>query len=140
MRVHRRTGSERLIALLGLTLLIASAAGCRSASSEPAAVLLHGQVSAGPVCPVVPASPDPACADRPVAGAILVVVDAAGDEVTRAVSGTDGRYEVRLAPGSYQLIAQPVDGLMGTPGPVPLEVRPDDGSLELNVGYDTGMR
>jgi len=101
---------------------------------------VRGTVSAGPTCPVVTDPPDPACADRPVAGAVLVFTNAAGVEVERTTSGDDGSFSVELAPGSYRVVAQPVDGLMGTPGPIDVEVEAGQPMAELIVSYDTGIR
>lgn len=106
----------------------------------PDATGLRGAVTAGPTCPVVRDPPDPACADRPVAGAVLVFTDAAGAEAARTTSQADGSFSVDLAPGSYQLLAQPVEGLMGTPGPIDVEVEAGQPMAEVQVSYDTGIR
>jgi hypothetical protein len=83
--------------------------------------------------------PDPACAERPVAGAVLGFTDAGGLEVARVTSAADGSFAVELAPGAYHVSAKPVEGLMGTPGPMDVEV--EAGQLtELQVSYDTGIR
>src|SRR4051812_27054115 len=62
------------------------------ASSASATTGIRGKATAGPVCPVERVPPESACAPRPVVGAVLVVRDAAGNEVARATTGTDGRY------------------------------------------------
>ena len=71
-------------------------------------------VVAGPTCPVVSDPPDPECADRPVAGAVIVVQDDEGKEVARVTTDEDGAGSIELAPGAYRLVPQPVEGLMGT--------------------------
>jgi hypothetical protein len=38
------------------------------------------------------------------------------------------------------LVAQPVEGLMGTPGPVDVGVEAGQPLIELKVSYDTGIR
>ncbi|HLE89184.1 MAG TPA: carboxypeptidase-like regulatory domain-containing protein [Candidatus Limnocylindria bacterium] len=106
----------------------------------PDATGLHGVVTSGPHCPVVTDPPDPSCADRPVAGALLVVTDAAGDEVARTTSGADGSFSIELAPGAYTLVPQAVEGLMGTPEPIDVEVEAGQPMAELTVSYDTGIR
>lgn len=108
--------------------------------SLPDTTGVRGTVTAGPTCPVVRNPPDPACADRAVAGAVLVFTDAAGSEVARATSNADGTFAVKLAPGSYRLTAQPVDGLMGTPAPMDVGVEAGQPMTELTVSYDTGIR
>ena len=50
---------------------------------------IAGRVLAGPTCPVQKDPPDPDCADRPVTGAVLVVFDSSGQEVTRAASNPE---------------------------------------------------
>lgn len=106
----------------------------------PAATGVRGTVSAGPTCPVVTDPPDPACADRPVGGAVLVIADQAGIEVARVESNVDGTFGVDLAAGAYRLTAQPVEGLMGTPAPIDFDVEAGQATLELQVSYDTGIR
>ncbi len=101
---------------------------------------VRGTVSAGPNCPVVRDPPDPACADRPVGGAILVIADQAGAEVARLASKVDGTFAVDLAPGTYRLTALPVEGLMGTPAPIDFAVDVGQPAVELQVSYDTGIR
>jgi len=106
----------------------------------PDATGVRGTVSAGPTCPVERNPPDPNCAERPVAGAVLVFTDAAGTEVARATSAADGSFRVELAPGAYRVTAQPVDGLMGTPGPIDVVVEAGQQPTEITVSYDTGIR
>jgi len=100
-----------------------------------------GRALAGPVCPVVSDPPDPACDDRLVAGAVVIVRDASGAEAGRATTAADGTYAIALPPGSYTVEAQPVEGLMGTPAPQPVTV-PAGASLPVQVDlpYDTGIR
>lgn len=101
---------------------------------------VRGTVSAGPTCPVVRDPPDPACAARPVGGALLVIASQAGVEVARVESRVDGTFAVNLAPGSYRLTAQAVQGLMGTPAPIDFDVEAGQAAVELRVSYDTGIR
>ena len=100
---------------------------------------VRGTVTAGPTCPVETIPADPACAPRPVVGAVLVFTDAGGHEVKRVTSARDGSFSVELPPGVYQVMAKAVEGLMGTPAPMEVEV--DAGPpVELQVSYDTGIR
>jgi hypothetical protein len=75
-----------------------------------------------------------------VADAELVVTTPDGVEVTRTTSDEAGSFEVRLAPGPYRLVPQPVEGLMGTAESVEFSVSWDGGRTELVVAYDTGIR
>jgi hypothetical protein len=120
--------------LLGL-LSVLPLAAC----AEPAATIsVAVTVLAGPVCPAVSDPPDPACADRPVEGAELVVVGRNDRTVTTVHTDANGRTSISLPPGTYTIRPQPVPGLMGTPGDVPLVV--DGFTPELTIGYDTGIR
>ncbi len=99
-----------------------------------------GRALAGPVCPVAQDPPDPACDDRPVAGATVVIRDADGARVAEVVTSDDGTFLVALpAPGFYIVEGQPVEGLLGTPAPV--EALVGEGSWSVaDLGYDTGIR
>jgi hypothetical protein len=121
-----------------LALLVTILLACCQAPSAGQAVA--GVVTAGPVCPVVTDPPDPACEDRPVAGAEIVVRNASGETVARVRTAEDGTFSVPLAPGRYELVPQAVEGLMGTAPAV--EVTVEDGlPLEpIEISYDTGIR
>ncbi len=122
-----------LLALIASLLL--------SCCQAPAAdQTITGIVTAGPVCPVVTDPPDPSCEDRPVAEAEIVVRNASGDEVARAVSAEDGTFSVALAAGSYELVPQPVEGLMGTAAPVEVTVEEGVPGERVEISYDTGIR
>jgi hypothetical protein len=100
-----------------------------------------GTVTAGPVCPVETNPPDPACAPRPVAGAIIIATDEAGTEAGRATSAADGTYEMVISQtGSVLLTAQPVTGLMGVPEPVAVELAGPSDVVHVDLQYDTGIR
>jgi hypothetical protein len=101
---------------------------------------MRGVVTAGPTCPVVTDPPDPNCAERPVAGAELVIRDVAGAQVASVTSGADGSFAVALAPGAYEVLPQPVDGLLDTPVPLDVRVEVGEPSEPLAVSYDTGIR
>lgn len=100
---------------------------------------IAGHAAAGPVCPVESNPPDPACAPRPVAGAVIRVTDPSGAEVATATTDELGAYVVILPPGDYFVTADPVDGLMGTPEPIPAAVAPDV-LVTVDLTYDTGIR
>jgi hypothetical protein len=123
----------------------ASSSGIPSPSSIPTAttmaVSVHGKAVAGPTCPVEPASPLPGeCAPRVVAGAVLVVTDAGGHEVTRVTTAADGTFTVDLPVGSYTLTPQLVTGLIGVAPPISVTVPATGDAAELVVQYDTGIR
>lgn len=101
---------------------------------------VRGVVLAGTTCAVQTDPPDPDCADRPVAGALLLITDMTGVEVARATTGVDGEFSIELAPGAYRLVPQPVEGLMGTAAPIEFGVSAEGPLAQLTVGYDTGIR
>lgn len=95
--------------------------------------------TAGPICPVETEPPDPACAARPVAGAVVVVRDEAGAEVAHVTLDAGGFALLELPAGGYVVEAQPVEGLMGTPAPTSVTVV-DGLATPVELGYDTGIR
>ena len=100
---------------------------------------IRGRALAGPVCPVEKIPPDPACAPRPVVGAMIVVRDASGAEIARGTTGADGTYVVEVAAGGYVVEPQPVKGLLGTPPPQSVTVT-DGVAATVDLAYDTGIR
>lgn len=103
---------------------------------------IAGRALAGPTCPVEQVPPDPACAPSPVAGAAVIVRDAAGAEVARATTDADGVYLVAVpGGGTYTVEAQPVEGVLGTPAPVIVAVGSGPGDWAVaDLPYDTGIR
>jgi len=122
-----------------------SSAGAVSATGQsgdplPPSGEVTGKVSAGPVCPVERVPPDPSCAPRPVAGAVLIVQTTAGREVARTTSAADGSFHLNLVPGLYRLVPQPVAGYMGVAPSVDFRVDAGVPTPALEVSYDTGIR
>lgn len=115
-------------------------AACSSGSPTPTTgtVPVAGYVHAGPVCPVVQDPPDPSCADRPVAGAAMRILDTDGNEVAVAATAADGTFSVLLSPGTYTLEPQPVAGLVGTAARQTFAIGTE--TVTLDVAYDTGIR
>lgn len=95
--------------------------------------------TAGPTCPVETVPPDPACAPRPVAGAVVVIRDETGTEVARVTLDATGFAMVEVPAGGYVAEPQPVEGYMGTAGPVSVTVV-DGMATPVELGYDTGIR
>lgn len=92
---------------------------------------------AGPTCPVETVPPDPSCAPRPVAAPVAIRQD--GQTLRTVTLVGDGRLLVLLPPGRYTLEAAPVEGLMGTPAIVEVDV-PAEGWTTVELAYDTGIR
>ena len=100
---------------------------------------VRGLVIAGPVCPVEQIPPDPACAPRPVEGAVLIVRGEDGAEAGRAQSDGRGFFELALEPGRYTLEPQPIEGFLGGASPVSFTVE-EGAATPITVEYDTGIR
>ena len=98
---------------------------------------VFGTAVAGPVCPVEQPG-DPNCAPRPVPGARVLFLDEQGAEAASAETDAAGRLFVELSPGRYTVAAQPVEGLMGVPAPLTVDV--DEGESVIELPYDTGIR
>jgi Carboxypeptidase regulatory-like domain len=112
-----------------------------AATATPATASVHGKAVAGPTCPVEPAFPSPGqCEPRVVSGAVLVITDAGGHEVTRVTSTADGTFTVNLPAGTYTLTPQAVVGLMGAARPMEVTVPTTGVAADLLVQYDTGIR
>ena len=100
-----------------------------------------GTVTAGPVCPVEKSPPDPSCAPRAVAGAVIVATDTGGQEVGRTTTAPDGTYVLIVgSTGTAIITAQPVAGSMGTPVPVTVTLAAPGIVLRVDLEYDTGIR
>ena len=133
------TGVSDAMRVVLLVLGLATLIGCSGTTSAPTTTL-RGIAVAGPVCPVVTLPPDPACEDRPVAGAEIVVRNAAGELVARVRTGEDGSFSVPVGVGRYELLPQPSEGLLGTPEPLEVVVVEGIDPEPVVVAYDTGIR
>jgi hypothetical protein len=98
-----------------------------------------GVALAGPVCPVETVPPDPDCAPRPVADAVVLIRESGGSEVARVTTAADGSFFAALSAGDYLVEPQPVEGMMGTASV--LEVTVSEGlAAQVQLDYDTGIR
>lgn len=110
---HRLRDMSPRLAICVTLLCALMLASCTSSGGPWYSV--GGRAVAGPVCPVERIPPDPACAPRPVVGAVLVIAASDGHEVAQATTDTDGRWTIALAAGTYTLTPQAVRG------PIPRE-------------------
>lgn len=127
------------LAVVGVVVaatLLATCGGTTAAADEYA---VTGTAHAGPVCPVQHDPPDPACADRPVDGAVLLIVDDAGRTVAETRTDADGHFTTELPAGNYTLVPQPVEGLPGTAQPQTFTTGRGLAPA-LDVAYGTGIR
>lgn len=128
-------------------LIVACAVPAGSSSPTPTLTpagpppTVTGTVTAGPVCPAERNPPDPSCAPRRVAGAVIVATDATGQAVGRATSATDGTYLLTVGQtGTFVITALPVTGLMGVPASVTVTLAVPGARARVDLVYDTGMR
>jgi hypothetical protein len=121
---------------LVIWLLVLVADGCGQSVGAKNAGSLVVVVTAGPTCPVERIA-DPTCAPRPVKGARLRLVGPREMTVTADASGTVRATEIPV--GVYRLVADSVDGLMGTPAPLRVVIR-HGAATHVAVSYDTGIR
>ena len=122
--------------LVAVAVLLAACGPGPSPVASPVGAI-SGTANAGPTCPVERPG-DPACAPRPLAGATILIRDATGSDVATILTDAAGRFRVALPPGVYTVIGQPVEGLMGNPGPVDVDV--GEGDITVELSYDTGIR
>jgi hypothetical protein len=134
------------VVLLGLLLL-----GCTSptGTTGPSPIVspagpppsVTGVVTAGPVCPVELNPPDPSCAPRPVAGAVIEAVDAGGHAGARAATAPDGTFLLTIGEtGTFTIRAEPVAGFMRAPASVTVTLAVPGATDRVDLEYDTGIR
>ena len=100
-----------------------------------------GIVTAAPVCPVEHSPPNPACAPRPVAGAVIVAIDTSGQTLGRTTTAADGSYLMVVgATGTFRIEGLPVKGLMSVPAPVTVTLSGPGEHARVDLQYDTGIR
>jgi hypothetical protein len=124
------------VVLVAVAVLLAACGPGPSPITSPAGEI-SGIALASPMCPIERPG-DPACAPRPVAGATILIRDATGADVATIVTDAAGRFRVSLPAGAYTVIGQPVDGLMGNPAQLDVDVA--DGDVTVELSYDTGIR
>lgn len=123
-----------------IIVAVAAIIACTPSPTGPT-YQIGGQALAGPTCPVEPASPLPGqCAPGPVAGAVLVITDATGHEVTRTTTAADGRWTASVAAGTDTITPQPVQGLLGTAPSVTVTVAAGSVPTAIQIDYATGIQ
>jgi hypothetical protein len=116
-------------------LVAATACGSDLLLGPDAAQGIDGLALMGPMCPVVRV--DDPCPDAPHE-AWIRVLSSGGAQVARVRSGTDGRFRVGLAPGTYRVV-----GESGTPLPRGSEEEVTVTKsvwTPLTLLFDTGIR
>jgi hypothetical protein len=135
-------GAGPLVALAAFVLAIAAACSSGAgpsptATTPPLTTGVRGLVLAGPTCPVE--QPGQSACVRAVSGATILALGSARHEVGRAVSDSTGVYFLRLPPGTYEIVPQAVEGLMGVAAETTVTVT-KGAPVQLDLQYDTGIR
>jgi hypothetical protein len=116
-------------------LVAVALAACGGEGAGDATSGIRGQALAGPQCPVEMANSP--CPDLPWEGTIVATDTSSGDQVT-ATTDADGRFELALEPGTYEVSIEAGSEL---PFAKPLTVTvEDDAFTEIVVSVDTGIR
>jgi hypothetical protein len=148
LRPLQRPEDMRPLVLLVLALLLVACSAPGDPSSPTPVVTVGGSppnvmgvVTSGPVCPVERNPPDPSCAPRPVAGAVIVATDASGQEVARAATATDGSYMMTVSgTGTFVITGLAIAGLLGVPAPATVTLAYPSTTVHVDLRYDTGIR
>ncbi len=134
---------ERIRRSLALALLVVALAALVAACAGPTggpgpAGGIRGVVLLGPMCPVErQGSP---CPDRPIPATVEVLArDGAGPIIARTRAGADGRFEVRVAPGRYLVVALWATGMRRQSPAVAVTV-PAQGFANVTLRVDSGIR
>ena len=121
---------------LPVLLLLAATVACGTGSAGDSDSGIEGRVTIGPQCPVEQmGSP---CPDAPYEA--LITVTREGDTVEQTRSNTDGTFRIPLDPGTYSIVAGPVDG-SSMPFGRQIEVVVKPGTLtHVDLSVDSGIR
>jgi hypothetical protein len=135
--MDRSTLKRAMLLGVALLTLALSACGIGGPTSAPDSGI-RGLVTLGPTCPVqVEGDPQPCSTTY---AATLEIHDQANDRmITTITSGADGRFEVRLAPGTYRIVPQ-VAEVLPIAAPVEGIVVAAGRFTEVQVDFDSGIR
>lgn len=99
---------------------------------------VQGMVSLGPTCPVERTPPDPTCAPKPYATAVVVYRSGSQSAFLMGNSDANGLFKFSLPPGSYTLEATSGKTFPRC-APVKISV-PASGYASTTISCDTGIR
>jgi hypothetical protein len=118
--------------IVGTTFLAFTLAACSRSISTADLVVVDGLVQKGPTGPIC--SVDNPCVE-PISGGFTVTRD--GRTVLHFRSDLDGRFTIRLAPGSYVVVPDPDAPVFGQQTK-DLKVPAGD-SVSVTITFDTGI-
>jgi Carboxypeptidase regulatory-like domain len=124
---------KRIVLVLAVVTL--AACGGEGDVGEDPTSGIRGRALSGPQCPVeVQGSP---CPDLPWQGTVVTVDVASGEEAT-VTTDAEGRFELSLEPGTYEVS---ISSESSPPFAKPQTVTVEAGSFtEIVVSVDTGIR
>jgi hypothetical protein len=125
-----------------LIALVFLATGCASRASglgsQTHASGVEGVVVSGPSCPVQRANSP--CPDLPVKAEVTVKDLSGGTVLGRFAAGSDGRFKIALAAGTYSLTAvRPGVARFNQSSPMTVTVR-SGGYSSVTIRIDSGIR
>lgn len=116
-------------------ILIILLATCSIQEAAPADSGVEGQVSIGPMCPVVQVGQP--CPDQPYQ-ATLTINGRDGKRITQAQADQQGHFKINLKPGDYILHPESPNAM---PFAAEQTFHVEAGRFtQLIVGYDSGIR
>jgi hypothetical protein len=126
---------KRIVLVLVFAAVTLAACGGAGVGGEDPASGIRGRALSGPQCPVeVQGSP---CPDLPWQGTVLAVDVASGEEAS-VTTDAEGRFELPLEPGTYEVS---ISSASSPPFAKPQTVTVDAGTFtDIVVSVDTGIR
>ena len=116
-------------------LVAVALAACGGEGTGDGTSGIRGQALAGPQCAVEMA--ESPCPDLPWEGTVVATDTASGEEFT-ATTDADGRFELNLAPGTYEVS---IAVSSSPPSAEPQTVMVDSGAFAVvDLFVDTGIR
>ena len=101
---------------------------------------ISGMVLLGPTCPVISDPPDPECADKPYATALVVTTSDQTSVIKAFRSDETGRFSVQVAPGEYSIRSEAASNVLpfcSSNGNIKVNI---NAHTETTVSCDTGIR
>ena len=99
---------------------------------------IEGTITIGPTCPVERVPPDPNCADKPYQATVVVKTADEQKELTSFSSDQDGRFKVKLIPGTYILV--PVSNNTHPQASSQKVIVKANNFTQVTISFDSGIR
>ncbi|MCC3247237.1 hypothetical protein LG047_18265 [Methylocystis sp. WRRC1] len=106
-------------------------------AAQPGAQGIRGLVTLGPRCGAESFPPEPGCAERKFAASLIVERVAGSRRSWRFSSNAEGRFEIALPPGRYQIRSTTI--LPRCQSNEPIVVAPG-AFTEITIRCDSGVR